>query len=425
MFCSENRWPAPGPPPVDFPGAGAGKGRDRTMNRNKMPLYSELDPLGHLAHQLGERVKELNCLFGISDIVERAGGSLEHILQEAVELLPSSWDHAEVACARILLGEKEFRSEQYGKAASTQAADILVRGEKAGIIELSYLEPRPDQDEGPFTHEERKLLNAVAERLGHVVERLTGEELLREREEEFRERITHFTRVSTMGEMASSIAHEINQPLTAVATYAQACRRLVEGGLVEAPEVVDILGRISEEALRAGKIILRLRGLVRRRERKMVECDLGELLNEIAPLASVDARLNEVELRFIAPSEVPAIIVDGVQIQQVVLNLIRNGIDAMADTSPDRRTLEVLVTTLSENEVQVSVSDQGCGIPETSDKSLFQPFFTTKEAGLGLGLNISRSIISAHGGQLWFSRNPEGGTTFFFTLPSVSEAEDD
>lgn len=205
------------------------------MNPSEIPLKPESDPVSHLAHQLEERVKELNCLFGISDIVERAGGSLERIFEEAVELLPKSWSYVDVACARIVLGEREYRSRSYAEPVATMRAEIVVLGEKAGAIEVSYWEPRPLEDEGPFIREERRLLNAVAERMGHVIERLTAEERLREKEEGFRERMTHFARVSTMGEMASSIAHEVNQPLTAIATYAQACRRMVEGGMAETP----------------------------------------------------------------------------------------------------------------------------------------------------------------------------------------------
>lgn len=164
---------------------------------------------------------------------------------------------------------------------------------------------------------------------------------------------------------------------------------------------------------------------MRRRGREVVECDIIQLLNEISPLASVDARLNEVDLRFDLPKVAPPILADAVQIQQVVLNLIRNGIDAMVDTPSDRRILVVHVSSVPGEGLRVSVSDQGCGIPDTSDRSLFQPFFSTKEAGLGLGLNISRSIITAHGGRLCFSRNPDGGTTFHFTLPEASEAGDE
>ncbi len=379
----------------------------------------EYDPLSFLAHELGERVKELNCLFGISDIVERANGSLQIIMRETVELLTLSWDHADVACARIFLGDQEFRSESFGETVATQTAEILVHEKKTGIIEVSYKEPRPTRQEGPFTRDERRLLNAVAERIGHVIERLDAEEYLREKEEQFRQRMTHLTRVNTMGEMASSIAHEINQPLTAIATYAQACRRLVTSGAIEAPEVLDVLARIGDEALRAGDIIRRLRSLVQRRPARLVTCDLLSLLKEVEPLADVDARLNDVRLVMRLPRRVAPVVADGIQIQQVVLNLIRNGVDAMRDETTIRRVLEVRVSAHDQAQVRVSVSDRGCGLPEVDEEQLFEPFFTTKPAGLGLGLSISRSIIRNHGGRLWFSREPEGGTTFNFTLPTV------
>ena len=389
------------------------------------PIKTERASPPPLAHQLRERVKELDCLFGISDIVENSGGSLDRIFQEATELLPRSWNHTELASARISLDGREFTSQGYEPSPWTQTSEIKVLGRNAGTIEIVYRELCPTIDEGPFTREERRLLNAVAERLGHVVERLTADERLREREEEFRERMTHFTRISTMGEMASSIAHEVNQPLTAVATYAQACRRMVQNGEVEAPEVLEVLERIGDEALRAGDIIHRLRGMIRRQESELIEVDINRLLEEIAPLASVDARLNEVELDFFLPATPPRVLADGVQIQQVVLNLIRNGIDAMEGIPPDQRKLEVRVQSPDERTVEVRVSDHGCGLPDEGEGTLFEPFFTTKESGLGLGLSISRSIISAHGGTLSFLRNSEGGTTFWFSLPTANETEDE
>jgi two-component system sensor kinase FixL len=395
------------------------------MDPQKPPDKPEEGYLSPLAHQLRERVKELDCLFGISDIVENAGGSMDRIFQETVELLPRSWDHTEVASARISLGGRDFRSDGYRHSPWNQTSAIKVFGGIVGVVELVYREARPDRDEGPFTREERRLLNGVAERLGHVVERLTADEHLQQKEEEFRERLTHVTRISTMGEMASSIAHEVNQPLTAVATYAQACRRMVENGMMEAPEVLEVLERIGEEALRAGDIIHRLRGMIRRQETELVERDINRLLEKIAPLASVDARLNGVELEFCLPAEPTRILADEVQIQQVVLNLIRNGIDAMEGIPPDQRKLEVRVHSTERKTVEVRVSDRGCGLLEESEKALFEPFFTTKEGGLGLGLSISRSIISAHGGHLSFFRNPGGGTTFWFSLPTVSETEDE
>jgi len=377
-----------------------------------------------LARELQERVKKLNCLFGISDIFERSGGSLEKILEEIVELLPPSWEHSEVACSRVLLGDQEFRSGNYGAAGWSLREKIRVHGREAGTIEVSYLEARPPRDEGPFTNEEGRLLKAVAERLGHVIERMTAEERLRKKEDELRERMTHITRVSTMGEMASSIAHEVNQPLTAVATYAQACRRLLEAGETETSEVLEVLDRIGEEALRAGNIIHRLRDLVRKRKHDVAECDLVALLKELLPLVSVDARLHEVQLRFVLPPHLHPVLADGIQIQQVILNLIRNGIDSMRDSPVGGRVLEVGVGEADGRHAELRVTDHGCGLPEGNEEDLFEPFFTTKEGGLGMGLSISRSIIAQHRGRLRFSKNSDGGTTFSFTLPFASEGRD-
>ncbi|MCK5652279.1 MAG: GHKL domain-containing protein, partial [Gemmatimonadetes bacterium] len=219
----------------------------------------------------------------------------------------------------------------------------------------------------------------------------------------------------------SSIAHEVNQPLTAIATYAQACRRLVEAGQAEESEVLDVLDRIGNEALRAGEIIHHLRDLVKKRVGKRVECSINELVEDVEILASVDARLHGVELDLALTPDLPPIIADGVQIQQVVLNLIRNGIDAVEDTDSTDR--EVLVSTgvTDTGGVLVKVSDSGSGLLEEHESEIFQPFFTTKEDGMGMGLSISRTIVSSHGGRMWFSRNPEGGTTFSFTIPAATE----
>ncbi len=394
-----------------------------TTSSNDESTVQDQETLSRVTHELKVRVKELNCVFGISEIVEGSGGSIERIMEGAVDLLPVSWEHPEVACARIRLGEREYRSERFAQGAAAQRADILVHGDRAGEIEVRYLEPRPARDEGPFTQGERKLLNAVAERLGHVVERLTAEQRLREQEEELRSRITHLTRVNTVGEMASSIAHEVNQPLTAIATYAQACRRLVETGSAEAGDVRAVLDRIGEEALRAGDIVHRLRALVRDQEREVVPCDLNQLLRDLKPLASVDARLNDVRLRFALEPGLRPVLADGVELQQVALNLIRNGIDAMADTARELRVLEVHTSSVANEEALVRVTDHGCGLAEDLDDELFEPFFTTKESGMGLGLSISQSIVAAHGGRLWYTRNADGGTTFSIAIPHAPEGD--
>ena len=379
------------------------------------------DELRRMSSALSERIKELDCLYGISHIVENSGGSLEYILQEIVELLPRSWAYPEIACARIVIQDDEFTCYKYAPSPWVQRAPISVHGEYAGDVEVLYLEERPERTEGPFAEEERRLLDAVAERLGHTVERLTAEDLLAVGEHELRDRLTHLARVSTMGEMATNIAHEVSQPLTAIGTYADACRRLIRAGSIQDQEVLDALGRIADEAQRAGGIVHRLRDLICKHETTQVQCDLNALIHDVEQLASIDARLHDVELRLVLTPSLPAVPADGIQIQQVVLNLIRNAIDAMEGMDITPR--EVVVRTLARegNEVEVSVCDNGCGLPDEVGDQLFEPFFTTKPHGVGVGLSISRSIVTAHHGKMWYSNNPDRGTTFFFTLPMIPE----
>jgi two-component system sensor kinase FixL len=244
---------------------------------------------------------------------------------------------------------------------------------------------------------------------------------LRASERDLRDRLTHLTRISTVGEMASGIAHEVNQPLTAVATYAQACRRLIDAGEVEIADVQDVLERIAREALRAGDIIHRLRDMVRRQESRWREADLNELVRDVAQLAVVDAHQHDVRLSFDLVPDLPPVLADGVQVQQVVLNLIRNGIDAVGEAGPERREVRVRTGTDGPGSLRVSVEDEGGGVPAEVERQLFHPFFTTKKGGMGMGLSISRSIVTAHQGRIGFERRPGGGSTFFFTLPVLDE----
>ena len=191
--------------------------------------------------------------------------------------------------------------------------------------------------------------------------------------------------------------------------------------MVESSEVLEVLTRISDEALRAGNILHRLKDLVRRRKSRWTECHLDDLIRDVEQLASVDARLHDVGIRFVLAPHLPPVLADEVQIQQVVLNLIRNGIDASVEIDPSNREVVVRTSANGPDEIQVSVRDNGCGLPENAEESLFEPFFTTKRDGLGMGLAISRSIVTSHGGEIWFSRNAAGGTTFSFTLPVAED----
>ena len=240
---------------------------------------------------------------------------------------------------------------------------------------------------------------------------------------QLQERLTHFSRLSTMGEMAAGLAHEINQPLAAIATYAQACQRFMRSPNRDDADVLEALEQISVQALRAGEVIRRLRNFVKNREVKREPVDCNRLLDDLRTLAETDARLHNVRLRIDAAAGLPTVYADPIQLQQVVLNLVRNAIDAMSEAPAPRR--EVLLSTrqLPEGEIEIVVADHGSGLAPEAAEHLFNPFFTTKSGGTGLGLAISRSIVRAHGGRLWHTPNEGTGARFHFTLPAAPAPE--
>lgn len=371
--------------------------------------------------ELEARVRELDCLFELSRAVERSAGSLPTIFQDAVGILSRTWDDRGKAFARITLDGKIYQSEAFAPGPHTLKTDIFVQGRIAGEIEVGFPSGGSLAEGEIPESEQRRLLEGVSQRLGRTAERIKGRQLLREKEEEMRARITHLTRVSTMGEMASSIAHEVNQPLTAIATYAQACRRLMAGGEARSARVMEVLQHIAEEALRAGNIIHRLKDMVRHQDSRWVVCDLNALVRDVEQLASVDARLHDVALSFQLAPDLPSILADSIQVQQVLLNLIRNGIDAVEEGGGGLGEVVVRTERAGPKAVRVSVEDNGNGLPPEMEKNLFQPFFTTKKGGMGMGLSISKSIATAHKGRISFSRNPSTGMTFHLTLPAFDE----
>jgi len=239
-----------------------------------------------------------------------------------------------------------------------------------------------------------------------------------------RERLAQFGRLSTLGEMAASLAHEINQPLTAISTYTQACQRLIESGRSDDAEILATLKKCHSQAQRAGEVIRRLRHFVKEREIGRREVSCNDIIRDLAALAEVDARDKGIPLTIEVAGGLPNVMVDTVQIQQVILNLIRNGIDAMIDMDDYDKGIAVSVSEFNNDQIKIMVTDHGSGITKDDEKKIFQPFFTTKSSGMGLGLAICQSIIESHGGVLSFTRNPSVGTTFYFTLPIIPEANE-
>jgi signal transduction histidine kinase len=370
------------------------------------------------ARALEERVRELHCLFEISRLVERTGGmSIAKIVEGTVHLLPGALRYPEIAYARITLDGLRFETSPNKDAAWKECVDIKVHGKSAGVLEVGYIElPRYD-GEHPLLDEESTLIRAVAQRLGRMAERIIDAERLQEKEEELRTKMTHVTRVAIVGEMAANIAHELNQPLTAITSYAEASRRIMGRKNKDFRKLNEALTWIAEEALRAGEIIRHLGDLVRERESQRESHDLNALLASIEHLAGLYARLHNVQISFDLSPDLPLVNVDGVQIQQVVLNLIRNGIDGTNQAASRHRRVVVRTRRRHGGEVQVSVENTGTGLARELEEEVFRPFFTTKEDGMGLGLSISKSIVNRHGGQIWYTSAPDNGTVFFFTIP--------
>lgn len=250
---------------------------------------------------------------------------------------------------------------------------------------------------------------------------LTERQETEARLQELQSELVHISRLTAMGEMASALAHELNQPLSAIANYLKGSSKLLASPNLQQERVRDAVDRAAEQALRAGQIIRRLRDFVARGETERHVESLPKLIQEASALALVGAKEHGIRVRFQFDPQVDLVLVDKVQVQQVVLNLIRNAIDAMEGGF--RRDLVVSVHPAAEEIAQVSIADTGPGIAEEVADHLFQPFVTSKRAGMGVGLSISRTIIEAHGGRIWFEPNPAGGTIFHFTLPKVREEE--
>jgi two-component system sensor kinase FixL len=249
---------------------------------------------------------------------------------------------------------------------------------------------------------------------------LTEHQQTQARLQELQSELVHVSRLTAMGEMASALAHEINQPLAAISNYMKGSRRLLAGSHdPNTSKIESALDRASEQALRAGQIIRRLRDFVSRGESEKRVESLSKLIEEAGALGLAGAREQNVQLRFNLDPGADLVLADRVQIQQVLVNLFRNALEAMAQ-SP-RRELVVTNTRVTDDMIGVEVSDTGSGFQDDVIPNLFQTFFTTKETGMGVGLSISRSIIEAHGGRMVAESNASGGATFRFTLPAADE----
>jgi C4-dicarboxylate-specific signal transduction histidine kinase len=296
--------------------------------------------------------------------------------------------------------------------------------EQRGDFEMQYRVIWPDESvrniqsfARPSFDERGQLVEYVGMNTD-ITERKRAEDALRRAQTE----LAHVNRVMTMGELTASIAHEVNQPLAAVLTSAQACERWLAAVPADIQEARASAERIVRDALRASDVLARIRGMLTRREPVKSAVRVDELLREVVRLVQSEARTQQVALRLSFGPALPLVWGDRIQIEQVVLNLVVNAIEAMRGVTARARELEIRAEREGAAEVRVSVRDSGPGLPPANRERIFDAFYTTKAQGMGMGMGlaISTSIVHAHAGKLWATPNEDAGETFQFTLPAVS-----
>jgi C4-dicarboxylate-specific signal transduction histidine kinase len=299
-----------------------------------------------------------------------------------------------------------------------QSTPLFTRsGEPLGMISTYFGRPhRP-------TERELRITDLYARQAAELIERRRADEALRQSGDQSRlltEKLAHMTRLTTMGELAASLAHELKQPLAAIVTNGGACLRWLAHDRPNLDETVTAVQRIIRDANRAADVIVRTRALFRKSSTEKVRLDLAEVIREVLMLAHPEVVRHRIVVHESLAKDLPLVLGDRTQLQQVLLNLIVNGIQAMSEVTDRSRDLTIRAQPHELDAspvVLVAVEDSGIGLAPEALNRLFEAFYTTKSQGLGLGLSISRSLVQAHGGRLWATRNPKQGATFEFVLP--------
>jgi len=513
---------------------------------NKKPTYEELekrckeleqerqfehDRLKKSIHNLGERNKELNCLYGLSSLGEKKNASLEDIYQGTVELVSQSMQYPEITCTRVNMEGKEFRTENFKETVWKQTVDIMVNGKPDGVMEICYLEERPESDDGPFIVEEKVLIDAVAERLGKTTERKQAEEALLKSEQRFRdlvensligisiiqdnrivyqnpeqekllgplprpiklldiesihpddiEKITSFyknvasgkvqvqetdfryysidesgnklnmkwvhclakitnymgkeailmnildltraknlenllriqDKMTSLGRVAAGIAHEIRNPLSGINIYLKTLDKIASQ-YNNHEKVTQILSQLQSASNKIESVIKRVMDFSKPSEPKFTLMDINQPIKDALNLSSVTLRKSGIHFLTALSDDLPKCNADFHMIEQVILNLINNASEAMQNMDKDKK---INISSFLENGVIcIRICDSGPGVPEGITKNIFDPFYTTKSSGAGIGLSICHRIITDHGGSFHISNAVPRGAEFIIRIP--------
>lgn len=500
------------------------------------------EKLQEKSHELGERIKELNCLFKIAELARTQGLSREELLQKTVDFIPAGWQFPEITCVRIAVRGKEYVTDNFRESAWKQASDITVLGKKFGSLEVCYLAERPAAHEGPFLKEERSLINAITERLGVVFGRQQTEDALINSERKFRGlaessltgimivingmvvyRNPEFTRIfgklpqilhlpeissihpddrkklkqhyqkiiskktqtmdiifrffsagnkadqydlkwvhclanqfeyqaeravlfnfmditrlmelehivniqdkmSSLGRVATGIAHEIRNPLSTINVYLSTMKNLLReasGGTenIDSDSIQEVIREMEHASNKIEVVVRRVMDFSRPAVKNLSLCDVNECVQEAAGLAAVALKKSSISMELELTENLPGCYLDKQLIIQVILNLITNAVEAMEATPQD--TKQIKITTLAKKHknkkfILIMVADSGPGIPAEFRNKIFDPFFTTKKSGTGIGLSICQRIVNDQHGILSVSVSEWNGSQFTIEFP--------
>ena len=408
-------------------------GEERTTLVSKFPLPGA-DGTPQAVGVISQDITELKA-------AEEALRASEARLRAIVENSPAAVFLRDKA-GRYIVANKEFHRRYDmapGSAIGTHPLDILSVERANSVLELDkeimdsrqsisreHIVTRPNGERRNVLYVKFPIIreDGEVESVGIISTDMTEIRRAESRLRQLQSELTHAYRLNIMGEMATGLAHELNQPLSAIVNYAQGCVRRLQSGVDCADELVSVMNKISDQAQRAGSIIRWMRGFVRKGGDDKATVDLNSLIRECAEIMDHEFDRHNIQLTMNLDQRLPPVFADRIQVQQVVLNLVRNGVEALMESDHVGRLITVSSVT-REDQAEVSVIDNGPGIADETRARLFDPFYTTKEDGLGMGLSICRTVIEAHGGRLSADSEESEGSIFRFSIPFRGRAPED
>jgi len=374
---------------------------------SNLSLMKKVEELRRSKHQLLEREAKLNSIFNASveGIITITVSNIIASTNAAVETIFGYKPEELVGCNinKLIPSPPSSSSPHAAKlAGQIQEVEGLHKNGSVVPLDLSVAEFSIDN----------------AHYFTHIVRDVSLRKHRERQDKEHLDELAHVTRLGLMGEMASGIAHEVNQPLSAIASYTQVSLNLIDAETPDLVKLTEILHKTQQQALRAGRIIHRMREFVKSQAKHRSSADINALIHETVGLCIADLKQNGIRLAFELENNLPPAYVDHVQIEQVIINLLRNSIDALKNLPAKQQPQISIQSRLMLNDcIQVRVKDNGPGLDKEQQQKILTPFYTTKADGMGMGLSITRSLVEAHEGTLHFNSEPEKGTSFYFTIP--------